>query len=241
MVVDADCRRGVGNSNGSGAVYSDEKIQEQFNMSDYIITIGRQLGSGGKIIGARLAERLGIKCYDRELINLAAQQSGIDAAIFEKVDEKSNFSILGSYFGFRAGDMAGGSVNYLCNETLFKIQSDVIRSIAAQESCIFVGRCADYILRDHKKCIKIFITASIEDRIRRLCESTGISEKEAKARIEQTDKKRAAYYNYYSNKIWGAAASYDFCLNSSVLGIEKTVEMIERVLGLSTNCITRHE
>jgi cytidylate kinase len=199
-------------------------------MSNYIITIGRQLGSGGKIIGERIATRFGISCYDKELINMASQHSGLDAGIFEKADEKSNFSILGSYFGFRSDFMTGGSANYLCNETLFKIQSDVIRSLAEKESCIFVGRCADYILRDHKKCIKIFITANLKDRIKRLCESNAVSEKEAKTMIEQTDKKRAAYYSYYSNKVWGAAASYDICINSSIMGIENTVELIEKVV-----------
>jgi cytidylate kinase len=193
----------------------------------YIVTIGRQLGSGGKLIGELLSKDLSISCYDKELINMASRESGLEKEFFEKADEKSSFSLFGNYFGFRSGFIGNSGINYLCNETLFKIQSDVIKDLAEKEACIFVGRCADYILRNHERCLKIFISANMDDRILRLCKSNGISEKEAKLLIEQTDKKRAGYYNYYSNKIWGMAASYDLCINSSVLGIEKTVSFLE--------------
>jgi len=193
----------------------------------YIVTIGRQLGSGGKLIGELLSKDLNISCYDKELINMASRESGLEKEFFEKADEKSSFSLFGNYFGFRSGFIGNSGINYLCNETLFKIQSDVIKDLAEKEACIFVGRCADYILRNHERCLKIFISANMDDRILRLCKSNGISEKEAKSLIEQTDKKRAGYYNYYSNKIWGMAASYDLCINSSVLGIEKTVSFLE--------------
>jgi cytidylate kinase len=195
--------------------------------SQYIITIGRQLGSGGKSIGELLSKKLNISCYDKELIQLASQESGLGKEFFEKADEKSSFSFFSQYFGFRSGYMGYNANNYLCNETLFKIQSDVIRDLAEKKSGIFVGRCADYILRNHPRCLKIFISANLNDRCQRMMEEHKIKEKEAKILIEQTDKKRSAYYNYYSNKIWGMAMSYDICFNSSVLGMDEIVSFIE--------------
>ncbi|MDR1680929.1 MAG: cytidylate kinase-like family protein [Prevotellaceae bacterium] len=191
-----------------------------------IITIGRQLGSGGKYVGEQLALRLGIPCYDKELINLASRESGLDKAFFEKADEKSRFSVCGHFFGLHSGYMTGSTGNYLCNEALFKIQSDVIRKLAGESSCIFVGRCADYILRDHRHCLKVFICADLPDRLERLMHERHLSEKDARLLLDQSDKKRAGYYNYYTNKIWGMASSYDLCLNSSAFGFEELVRMI---------------
>ena len=196
-------------------------------MEKYTITIGRQLGSGGKLTGELLSKKLGIPCYDKELIQIASMESGLGKEFFEKADEKNSISILGNYISFRSGFMGNTGINYLSNETLFKIQSDVIRNLAEKESCIFVGRCADYILRNYRHCLKIFICADMPDRIQRICGNRPISEKEAKTLIEQTDKKRASYYNYFSNKTWGAAISYDICFNSSVLGIENIVDTVE--------------
>ena len=192
---------------------------------NYVITIGRQLGSGGKQIGEALSQRLGIPCYDKELIQLASRESGLGKEFFEKMDEKSSYSFFGNLFGFRSGHV--GDSNYLCNETLFKIQSDVIQQLAEKESCIFIGRCADYILRNHPQLFSVFISARMKDRIERIRLAQNISEKDAIAVIEQTDKKRAAYYNFYSNKVWGMAASYDLCVNSSVFGIEKIIAIVE--------------
>jgi len=193
----------------------------------YVITIGRQLGSGGKLTGELLSKKLSIPCYDKELIQLASKESGLGKEFFEKADEKSRIPIFGNYIGFRSGFTGNAEMNYLSNETLFKIQSDVIQNLAEKESCIFVGRCADYILRNHKRCLKIFISADMPDRIQRVCNNNSISEKEAKVLIEQTDKKRASYYNYFSNKVWGMAASYDICINSSVYGIDNIVDFVE--------------
>ena len=118
-------------------------------------------------------------------------------------------------------------MNCLSNDALFKVQSDVIRKLAAQQSCLFVGRCADYILREHPRSVSIFISANKEERITRLCSLHSISTTEAEEMMQRTDKRRAEYYNYYSYKIWGAAATYDLCINSSILGIEETVNMAE--------------
>ena len=192
---------------------------------NYVITIGRQLGSGGKQIGETLSQRLNIPCYDKELIQLASRESGLVKDLFEKMDEKSSYSFFGNLFGFRSG--YSGDSNYLCNETLFKIQSDVIRQLAEKESCIFIGRCADYILREHPRRLSVFITARKEDRMERIRLEHNIPAKDVAVFIEQADKRRAAYYNYYSNKIWGMAASYDLCVDSSVFGIERIISIIE--------------
>lgn len=192
-----------------------------------IVTIGRQFGSGGRTVGKKLAEQLGIAYYDRELINLASKESGICGEFFEKADEKTSGSLLKALaMGFSMNNAIFQSNDYLSNESLFQIQSDVIRKVAAEGSCILVGRCADYILRDDPDCIHIFVSASMEDRIRRAMEYNQADEKEAREYIHRADKSRASYYNYYTDKIWGAAESYDLCINSSMYGIDQTVEFI---------------
>ena len=203
----------------------------------FIINVGRQLGSGGRQIGEKLAEKLGITFYDKELIHLASQESGLGKEFFEQFDEKTNHSIFGGMFGLRgvfSDEIFANS--YLSNETLFQIQSDVIRNLAEKQSCIFVGRCADYILKDYHRCLNLFISANMNDRIKRVAEMEKIPENKAKDYIEKMDKKRAGYYNYFSNKTWGAADSYHLCINSSVLGIDETVNFIhqfaQKKLGL---------
>ena len=200
-------------------------------MSDkYVINIGRQLGSGGKVIGEKLAQRLGISFYDKELINLASKESGLSKELFEKADEKPSQTIMGGLFGARFSLFTDSSLpytNYLSNDALFKIQSDVIRKLASEKSCLFVGRCADYILRENPRCVNVFITASMEERIKRVCETEHLSKEEAEELITKTDKKRSEYYNYYSYKTWGAASTYHLCIDSSILGIDETVLFIE--------------
>ncbi len=204
---------------------------------NFVITIGRQLGSGGLSIGEKLFEMMGISYYDKELIYIASKESGLCKDYFEKFDEKSSHSFFGGFLslrGIQSDDMY--SNNYLNNETLFTIQSDIIRKLAEEKSCIFIGRCADYVLKDHPRCLNVFITADIEDKIKRVSEIHSLPENKAKDFIEKMDKKRASYYNYYSNKIWGAAESYDLCINSSTLGIDETAEYIrcfaEKKFGL---------
>ena len=211
-------------------------------MEHLIITIGRQLGSGGRHIGKQIAEQLNLSFYDRELINLASQESGLSKELFEQADEKKQNNFFGTWFGLRSSLMVGDyQINSsLCNESLFQIQSDVIRRLAAQQSCVFVGRCADYILRENPRCLNIFISADLDDRIHRVSEmiriakestqsSSGKSQaydEKAKELIRQTDKKRAEYYNYYTNKEWGVAKSYHLCVNSSLLGEAETLSFI---------------
>ena len=199
----------------------------------FVINIGRQLGSGGKPVGEIIARRLGIKLYDKELINLAARESGLCPDIFEKADEKGRKGVFATLVGYLrapfAGYEGGNANNILANESLFRIQSDVIREIASRESAIFVGRCADYILRDNPRCVNVFITADEADRCARLCAREGWTPEEARSMMERTDSKRASYYNYYSSRTWGQAATYDLCVNSSVLGDEGTADLILEV------------
>lgn len=198
--------------------------------SNFVINVGRQLGSGGKEIGEKLAERFGIGCYDKELINMASEESGLCKEFFERADEKASQGIIGGLFGMRFPFISEGAMpcaNCLSNDALFKIQSDVIRHLAAEKSCVFVGRCADYILRDHPRCVNLFISSSPEDRIARIRQLDHISETEAEEKMVKADKRRSEYYNYYSYNTWGAAATYHLCIDSSVLGIEETVKFLE--------------
>lgn len=195
----------------------------------FVINIGRQLGSGGKSVGERIARQLGVPLYDKQLINLAAEQSGLCPELFEKVDEKESKSLFSTLIGYLRAPFAGddgGMTNVLSNDALFKIQSDVIRDIAARESCVLVGRCADYILREHRRCVNVFITADEADRCARLCRSHGITSEQARTLMARTDARRADYYNYYSSRTWGEAATYHLCVNSSVLGVEGTAEYV---------------
>ncbi len=193
-----------------------------------IITIGRQFGSGGREIGKYLADLFGIAYYDKELINEASKSSGLSTEYFEKADERAPSSLLNSFsINWLTG--AGGiwSDGGLSNEYIFKFQSDVIRNLAEKESCVIVGRCADYILRHHPRCYNIFIHAPIEDCVHRiLSRTTELSAKEAIELAEKKNKWRASYYNFYTDKGWGVASSYDLSVDSSILGSEATAAFI---------------
>ncbi len=198
-------------------------------MEKFVINIGRQLGSGGKIVGEIIARRLGIRLYDKELINLAAEQSGLCPEFFEKADEKESRGVLSTVIGYLRAPFVGddgGVTNVLSNDALFKIQSDVIREVAARESAVFVGRCADYILRENPRCVNVFITADDADRIGRICRRQEVTPEEARAMMERIDARRASYYDYYSSKTWGVASTYHLCLSTSVLGDEGTADFI---------------
>jgi cytidylate kinase len=193
-----------------------------------ILAIGRQVGSGGRVIGQKLAAAFGFSYYDKELIALAAKESGLCKEVFEKADEKTSgglayaFSMGHSYLG-----MYAPYVDVLSNEGLFKIQSDAIRKLAESESCVIVGRCADYILRDNPGCISFFVHAGMEYRIQQVVEKQQVTVEQAKELIAKTDKSRAAYYNYYTNKVWGMASSYHLSIDASLLGIDETVAFMK--------------
>jgi cytidylate kinase len=193
-----------------------------------ILTIGRQFGSGGREIGKKLADIFQIGYYDKELIFLAAKESGLCPEVFEKADEKAS-SAIGHAFSVGFSPMAFYLPynDILSNERLFQLQSDTIRNLAENESCVLVGRCADYILRDNPNCFSIFIHSKVEQRIQNIVKRQTVTEQEAKELIAKTDKSRSAYYNYYTNKEWGHASSYNISIDSSVLGTDETVLFIK--------------
>lgn len=197
-----------------------------------IISIGRQFGAGGRRVGQALAQRLAIPYYDKELILEAAKEFGFAPEFFEQNDEISA-SFSGNVLQWMESLVTGGmgSKNYLSQDALFEMQAEAIRKIAEEKSCVIVGRCSDYVLRDNPDCVSIFLHSSDEDRARRIQERSQLSYEEAIAKMRMQDKKRAAYYNFYSNKTWGDAATYNLSLDVSALGVENCVEMILCYLG----------
>lgn len=197
-------------------------------MEKIIITIGRQLGSGGKKIAEKISERLHLPIYDKKLLEAAAIESGLDATVFESADERESDSFLGGLFSIHGSlsNFLSGNGSCMESDQLFQIQSEAIRNIAQRESCIIIGRCAEYVLREHPRMTSIFITADSNDRIRRIARKERCSEEEARELIERGDKKRRSYHDYYATTHWGDAASYDLCINSSLLGIDGTADYI---------------
>ena len=199
-----------------------------------IITVGRQIGSGGRDVAKLLAEIFDCRLYDRELLNLAAKESGFSEKFFEQNDEHKGFfkSMFQMHSSFAECSFYR---NEFSQENLFKFQSDAIVRAASESSCVFVGRCADYILRDIPGKVDVFITADIDDRIARVVERKGCSREQAAKMIATGESDRASYYNYYTGKRWGHSDSYDLCVNSSILGIEGTAKFIEEFIKLKVN------
>lgn len=191
-----------------------------------IINIGRQIGSGGRVIAQMLAKDFGCEFYDKKLLNLAAKESGFSEKFFEQNDEHKGF--FRSLFHMHL-PLVGDHNFYhseFSQESLYKFQSDAIRKAAQQGSCVFVGRTADYVLRDFKNVINIFITANIEHRVTHVAERMKCDRATARKLITTGESERSSYYNYYTGKKWGDSSSYDLCVNSSVLGLEETERFI---------------
>lgn len=197
---------------------------------DTIITIGRQCGSGGHEIGIELSKRLNIPYYDKELLKRAAKESGLCEEVFEKFDEKPTSSLLYSIVmdPYSLGISAAG-IDMPINHKVFLAAFDTIKKIANEGPCIMIGRCADYALSDYSNVVNFFLFAPMEDRVKRVSERMSLTPEKAKDYIQKADKQRASYYNYYTTKKWGATTSYDFCLNTSVLGVDGTVELIKHM------------
>ena len=187
-----------------------------------IINIGRQFGGGGLGVAYELGKKLGIPVYDKELIAKAAQDSGFSKGIFEESDEKKRLFSLSSIFASRFGD----TENYMSDRGLFKMQSETIRKIAEQGSAIIVGRCADYILRGYSEVTNVFLYAEEGDKIKRAVEEYGISEKEAKKIMHDTDKARANYYNYHTGRKWGDPVNYNLCIDTGYISEDDIVDLI---------------
>ena len=194
-----------------------------------IYTIGREFGSYGKQAGEKLAERLGIAIYDKELLQKAAKESGFCEEIFENHDERPTNSFLYSLVmdTYSAGSYSAAPfMDMPLNHKVFLAQFDAIKKIAENESCVIVGRCADYALADNPKCLNIFIRAEMDDRAKRISKRLDITETKAKDMCIKQDKQRASYYNYYTSKKWGDARSYDLCLNTSKISVDDCVDVI---------------
>jgi cytidylate kinase len=198
-----------------------------------IINVGRQLGSGGHDIARMLALDFNAKYYDKEILNLAARESGFSEKIFEQNDEKKGF--IRGLFSMTTPHVSGAYESGFSQENLFKFQSDAIRKAAQEGSCVFVGRCADYVLRDFENVVNIFITASMHDRVEQILNKQKVTPPEAKRIILQAEGKRASYYNYYTGKKWGHAESYDLCVNTSILGMVDTEKMIAEFIRKKFN------
>ncbi len=195
-------------------------------MKHIIINVGRQVGAGGQEIGRLLAQDFDAKFYDRELLNLAAKESGFSEKIFKQNDEKKGF--IKGLFNVQTPHLVGGNLygTSFSQESLFQFQSDAIRKAASEGSCVFLGRCADYILRDFENVVNVFITASMDFRVKLVSKVKELDAGHARKLIEQVESRREQYYNYYTGKKWGAAESYDLCIDASILGLEETEKLI---------------
>ncbi|MBQ3073791.1 MAG: cytidylate kinase-like family protein [Ruminococcus sp.] len=203
----------------------------------FIITIARQFGSGGHEIGKALAEKLSIPFYDKELISLAAKESGIDAEVFENVDERATNSLLYSLsmglYSFGNSFSAMGDLPV--NDRLYILQHKIIQKLAEEGPCVIVGRCADYVLRERTDCINIFIHADMEHRKERAIAIRGVDKARAEQVVNKTDKVRANYYSFYSGQKWGFAQNYDLCIDSTNLTTEQAVALVEAYISIRSN------
>jgi cytidylate kinase len=210
----------------------------------YVITVGRQLGSGGRMLGRLLAERLGIAFYDKELLMQAAAASGLSAEFFERNDERRPQFISG-LFSFNMGMNPVAwfdSASSISDDALYKSQCDFMHSIAEQGPCVIVGRSADYVLRDVPNLVNVFVHASKEDRVKRvLSRDATKTPEQALAFIEKTNKLRANFYNFYTDKRWGDSTSYDLTFNSSVLSLEDIADLIVKYLYVRFNATNQNK
>ncbi len=193
-----------------------------------IITIGRQYGSGGREIGEALAKLMGVPFYDRELIALAAEKSGVSPEVYAHIDETATNSLLYalSTGAYMFSNHFTAMSDLPLNDKLYIIQNNIINELIKQGSCVIVGRCADYILRDNPDLVSVFIHAPLEKRVERIAAKEGIDAQNAETRIIKTDKKRANYYNFYTNRTWGDITNYDISLDSSVFGATGTAQLL---------------
>ncbi len=203
-------------------------------MTNLVITIGRQFGSGGRQIGRLLSEKLGIPYYDKEILAEAAKESGICEEILEHHDEKPTRSLLFSLVtGVQMhGNLGGAYMDMPLNHKIFLAQFDAIRRLASEGGCIIVGRCADYVLRDKPNAVKLFVKADMRQRMERAVAVHGVDIAKAEDYVRKMDKQRASYYNYYATNTWGDVNNYDLCLDTGKLGIEGSVELIMNYVAL---------
>ena len=205
-------------------------------MKSVIYTIGRQYGSGGHEIGEKLAKKLDIPFYDSELIALAAPKIGLSEEASKEVDEKhtntfAQMMALGA-FGFNGG---AGFTETSLNDKLYVAQSQVIKDVATQGSCVIVGRCADYVLRDIDNVVRVFVYGNIKNRIERIATLHEISHYKAEDAIKKKDKIRGSYYNYYTNRKWDSAENYDLMLSTDGISTDDAVDLIRKYAEIKFN------
>ena len=203
-------------------------------MKKCIVTIARQYGSGGREVGQKLAELMGCKFYDKDLITLAAQKSGLSTDALNHVDEKAANSLLYTLaLGSSAYNHGVDHVNMPINDKLFVVQSEIIKELAAgNESAVIVGRCADYVLSGYENVVKIFVCADFDKRMETVSERHALTPAQAKDLIVKTDKRRANYYSYYTGEKWGRADKYDLVVNTDKIGAEGAAKLICNYIGM---------
>lgn len=203
-------------------------------MQNYVITIARSYGSGGKTIGKMLSEELGISFYSRELLRIASDQSGINEELFGKADEKLKSSILYKIMHktYKGELIPPDSDDFVSNDNLFNYQAKVMKELAERESCIIVGRCADYVLRDYKNVIRLFVYAPYEHCMQNLMERFSEPRRELEKKMISIDKHRAQYYEYYTGRKWNDARNYDLCINTNEMKFEQVVELVQSYLSI---------
>ncbi len=199
-----------------------------------IITIGREYGSRARDIGRELAKDLGINFYDKEILRKVSDESGINESYFHLADERPGEKLLYKVIKSLSPKITKPSIggDMMSDENLFLFQSEVIKKLALEESCVIVGRCADYILKDDENVVKIFLHADMSVRVDRIMDLYQIEEKDAKRQVKKTDKERSEYYRYYTGKDWGDVNNFDLTVDSGVLGFDKTLQLIKTYLEL---------
>ncbi len=202
-------------------------------MINSIITISRQYGSGGRYVAQKLAEKLGIPYYDNEIITMAAKESGYTESMFEKAEQLSSHSLLYSVSMYGATTAMYGTLPL--SDKIFLIQSDIIKKCAAKGPCVIVGRCADYVLQDYPNVLNFFLYSDIDSRINRVKTYYNCEDKDIKSYILKRDKKRAAYYNYYSTNHWGSTENYHMSINTGAVGIDGCVDVLEKFVVCHEN------
>lgn len=195
-------------------------------MKKKIITISRQFGSGGRGIGKLLADRLDIPFYDKELIELASKESGIDERIFKSEGEETGrfYQVLGA-IGYALGSPAGGIYEYSINDQLYLVQANIIEQLANEGPCVIVGRCADYVLADREDVLNIYLCADMDERLRRVIDEYHVEDAD-EAMLCKVDKRRSNYYQYYTDRVWGKAENYDLCINTGKFDTDAIIGMI---------------
>ena len=200
-------------------------------MKKKIITISRQFGSGGRGIGKLLADRLDIPFYDKELIELASKESGIDERIFKSEGEETGrfYQVLGA-IGYALGSPAGGIYEYSINDQLYLVQANIIEQLANEGPCVIVGRCADYVLADREDVLNIYLCADMDERLRRVIDEYHVEDAD-EAMLCKVDKRRSNYYQYYTDRVWGRADNYDLCINTTNTEIKEVVSALAKLFS----------